>query len=66
MEMDEYEKRIENCKHVWVYGGTSFDDTFMRCPYCGFVRLAMPGETAHLINREMKTGPDRKEGGQDG
>ena len=62
MGMTEQEKRMEQCSHVWVYAGTSFDDVFVRCPRCGLTRVAMPGETTHLVNRELKVGKN-DEGG---
>lgn len=61
--MTEQELKMENCSHAWVYShcGTN-DDVYLRCPYCGMERLAMPGETAHLVNRELKIRHDNVDG----
>lgn len=53
---------MERCPHVWVYDHRQFDDVFLRCPRCGMVRIAMPGETAARVYRELKIRHDEKDG----
>lgn len=60
--MTDQEKRMDTCSHVWVYDHCEHDTVFMRCPYCNMVRMAMPGETAHLVNRELQIRHDDKDG----
>ena len=57
-------EQMETCSHAWEYYTTTFDDTFLRCPRCGMIRLAMPGESAAMVNRPQKTRPE--DGDQDG
>lgn len=60
--MTEQEKLMENCSHVWVYDGMQFEDVFLRCPRCGMIRMAMPGETNHIVSKELKIRHDGEEG----
>lgn len=60
--MSDQEKRMESCSHVWEYYTQTFDDVFLRCPRCGMVRIAMPGETAARVSRELLIRHDGKDG----
>lgn len=60
--MTDQEKRMESCSHVWEYYTQTFDDVFLRCLRCGMVRIAMPGETCHMVSRELKIRHDGEEG----
>lgn len=60
--MTEQEQLMENCPHVWVYDHQYNDDVFLRCPRCGMVRIAMPGETAARVSRELLIRHDGKDG----
>jgi len=53
---------MESCFHSWVYDHCAGEDVFIRCPYCGMVRIAMPGETSHLVNRELNIRHDDRDG----
>ena len=55
-------EETETCSHVWVYDHMQFEDVFMRCPRCGLVRIAYPGETAARVIRELKIRHDEKDG----
>lgn len=54
--------KMESCSHVWVYDHTDHDTVFLRCPYCGMVRIAMPGEVAARVSRELRIRHDDKDG----
>lgn len=58
MGMTDQEKRMEQCDHAWEYFTTTFDDVFLRCARCGFVRLAMPGESVHKMDRPQMVDPE--------
>jgi hypothetical protein len=60
--MTEQEMKMEQCHHVWVYDHRGFDDVWLRCPRCGMIRMAMPGETCHIVSRELKIRHDGKDG----
>ena len=60
--MTDQEKRMDTCSHVWIYDHTEHDTVYMRCPRCQMVRLAMPGETCHMVSRELKIRHDGEEG----
>ena len=60
--MTDQEKRMEECHHIWEYYTTTFDDVFLRCPRCGMVRIAYPGERAARVSRELKIWHDGEEG----
>lgn len=60
--MTDQEKLMETCSHAWVYDGQQFDDVFLCCPYCGMIRMAMPGETSHIVSRELKIRHDGEDG----
>lgn len=60
--MDSAVQDYESCSHVWEYYTTTFDDTYLRCPRCGMVRLAYPGETATRVSRELHIRHDGEEG----
>ena len=53
---------MKRCSHVWVYDHTQFEDVYMRCPRCGLVRIAYPGETVAMVSRELKIRHDEKDG----
>lgn len=59
---NDQQKRMEECFHVWQYDHTEHDAVYMRCPYCNMVRLAMPGETAHLVSTELRIRHDNEDG----
>ena len=49
----------ESCQHVWIYDHADFDDVFLRC---GMIRVAYPGETCHVVSRELHIRHDAEEG----
>lgn len=50
------------CAHVWVYDHQAFEDIFLRCPYCGMVRLAELGEPAARVSKELNIRHDDQDG----
>lgn len=60
--MTDQEKRMESCSHVWEYYTQTFDDVFLRCPRCGMVRIAAPGETVARVSRPQMSRDGEKDG----
>ena len=60
--MTDQEKKMESCSHVWEYYTQTFDDVFLRCPRCGMVRIAAPGETVARVNRPQMSRDGEKDG----
>ena len=58
----EASQRDEACDHEWVYDGSQFDTTYLRCHLCGAIRIAMPGEKASLVTKELLIRHDGKDG----
>lgn len=56
--MTDQEKRMEECHHAWEYFTTTFDDVFLRCARCGFVRLAAPGEIVARKDKPQRIFPE--------
>lgn len=55
-------EKQEFCQHVWIYDHASFDDVFLRCPRCGMIRVAYPGETAVRVAQGLKIRHDGRDG----
>lgn len=52
----------EQCQHVWLYDHQVYEIIYMRCPYCGLIRPAYPGEVATQIAMGLKIRHDDKDG----
>lgn len=55
-------EKQETCQHVWIYDHADFDNVFLRCPRCGMIRVAYPGETCHVVSRELHIRHDGRDG----
>ena len=60
--MTEHEKQMENCSHAWVFDHIKNEEVFLRCPRCGMLRPAYPGEPAARVSRELRIRHDGKDG----
>jgi len=52
--MTEQEKQMELCSHAWIYDHTEHDTVYLRCVWCNFVRMAMPGEPCQMVCNPIK------------
>ena len=62
MGLNEHERQMENCQHVWVYSHRVYETLYMKCSKCGLERPTFPGEMATRIAKGLKIRHD----GQDG